>query len=103
MAGLQLICATASAFIDRRHVFRPRRAAAIAASVPACPAPTTTTSNRYSSALTSPSFHREFASLFMIAASKGRAGGARFETHEPAVRVLWPNVFPAGPVSVMLK
>jgi hypothetical protein len=31
----------------RRHVFNPRRAEAIAASTPACPAPTTTTSKRY--------------------------------------------------------
>ena len=47
MAGLQLIWATVSAFIVKRHVFSPRRAAASAASTPACPAPTTTTSKRY--------------------------------------------------------
>src|SRR5215218_1637417 len=54
MAGLQLICATASAFMVSRQVRMPSRAAAIAASTPACPAPTTTTSNRYSRALTLP-------------------------------------------------
>src|SRR5579859_4379410 len=43
-AGLQDIWAIKSAFRVNRAVFSPRRAAAIAASHPACPAPTTTTS-----------------------------------------------------------
>ena len=47
MAGLQLIWATVSAFIVSRQVLSPSRAAASAASTPAWPAPTTTTSNRY--------------------------------------------------------
>ena len=44
MAGLQLICAIRSMFMVMSAVFRPMRAAAIAASQPACPAPTTATS-----------------------------------------------------------
>src|ERR1017187_6538357 len=44
IAGLQLICAMRSMFMVIRAVLRPMRAAAIAASHPACPAPTTTTS-----------------------------------------------------------
>ncbi len=67
IAGLQLICATASAFMLSRHVFRPRRAAAIAASVPACPAPTTTTSNRYSKVFTAFSQRNAPGTLSMIA------------------------------------
>src|SRR5262245_51066472 len=47
IAGVQLIWATASAFIVRRTVFNPSRADAIAASTPAWPAPTTATSNWY--------------------------------------------------------
>src|ERR1700691_1025861 len=43
-AGLQLICAIRSMFMVMRAVLRPMRAAAMAASHPACPAPTTTTS-----------------------------------------------------------
>src|ERR1039457_518732 len=43
-AGLQLICAIRSRFMVMRAVLRPIRAAAIAASHPACPAPTTATS-----------------------------------------------------------
>ena len=45
MAGLQLICAILFMSIVTRQVLQPRRAAALAASQPACPAPTTTTSN----------------------------------------------------------
>ena len=44
MAGLQLICATLFMSIVTRHTFAPMRAAAWAASHPACPAPMTTTS-----------------------------------------------------------
>src|ERR1700722_1922984 len=44
-AGLHDICAIRSTFSVNRAVFRPMRAAAVAASHPACPAPTTTTSN----------------------------------------------------------
>ena len=44
MAGLQDICAMRSRFSVKRAVRRPMRAEAIAASQPACPAPTTTTS-----------------------------------------------------------
>src|ERR1039458_8266383 len=40
-AGLQLICAIRSRFMVISAVFSPMRAAAIAASHPACPAPTT--------------------------------------------------------------
>ena len=47
IAGLQLICATVSAFMVKRAVRKPIRAAANAASTPACPAPTTTTSKSY--------------------------------------------------------
>src|ERR1035438_10775060 len=43
-AGLQLICAIRSMFMVMSAVLSPMRAAAIAASHPACPAPTTTTS-----------------------------------------------------------
>src|SRR5579863_4685320 len=43
-AGLQLIWAMRSRFMVISAVLRPMRAAAIAASQPACPAPTTTTS-----------------------------------------------------------
>ena len=45
MAGLQDICATRSRFMATMAVLRPRRAHALAASHPAWPAPTTTTSN----------------------------------------------------------
>ena len=44
MAGLHDICAMRSTFSVKSAVFRPMRAAAIAASQPAWPAPTTTTS-----------------------------------------------------------
>src|ERR1039458_8636092 len=44
MAGLQLIWAMRSRFMVMSAVLRPIRAAAMAASHPACPAPTTTTS-----------------------------------------------------------
>src|SRR5581483_11962449 len=44
-AGLHDICAIRSTFSVYSAVFSPMRAAAIAASCPACPAPTTTTSN----------------------------------------------------------
>src|SRR5579883_1670158 len=44
MAGLQDICAIRSRLSVNRAVRRPMRAAAMAASQPACPAPTTTTS-----------------------------------------------------------
>ena len=44
-AGLQLIWAIFSISMVMRHVFAPIRAAAWAASHPACPAPTTSTSN----------------------------------------------------------
>ena len=44
MAGLHDICAMRSAFIVYNAVFKPICAAACAASHPACPAPTTTTS-----------------------------------------------------------
>src|SRR3989338_6667838 len=44
MAGLQDICATESMFIVSTRVLAPMRAAARAASQPACPAPTTITS-----------------------------------------------------------
>ncbi len=43
-AGLHDICAIKSRLSVNRAVFSPRRAAAMAASHPACPAPTTTTS-----------------------------------------------------------
>ena len=43
-AGLQLICAILFMSIVTRHVLAPMRAAALAASQPAWPAPTTTTS-----------------------------------------------------------
>src|SRR4051812_10330370 len=45
MAGLQLICAMRSARSVTTATRAPRRDAASAASHPACPAPTTTTSN----------------------------------------------------------
>src|SRR5580698_1105124 len=45
IAGLQDICAIRSRFMVMIAVFRPMRAAAMAASQPACPAPTTATSN----------------------------------------------------------
>src|SRR5450432_12426 len=45
IAGLQDICAIKSVFRVNNAVFSPMRAAAIAASHPACPAPTMTTSN----------------------------------------------------------
>src|SRR5581483_4407532 len=44
MAGLQDICAIRTRFSVNKAVRRPIRAAAMAASQPACPAPTTTTS-----------------------------------------------------------
>ena len=44
IAGLHGILPTASRLIVKHAVFIPRRAAASAASIPACPAPTTTTS-----------------------------------------------------------
>src|SRR5581483_3494969 len=43
-AGLHDICAIRSTFSVKRAVFNPMRAADMAASQPACPAPTTTTS-----------------------------------------------------------
>ena len=45
IAGLQDICAIRSTFSVYKAVLNPIRAAAMAASHPACPAPTTTTSN----------------------------------------------------------
>ena len=45
MAGLQGIFPTASRLTVRHTVFMPIRAAASAASMPACPAPTTATLN----------------------------------------------------------
>src|SRR5215213_3726962 len=47
MAGLQLIWATVSALIESSAVRAPIRAADMAASTPAWPAPTTTTSHSY--------------------------------------------------------
>jgi hypothetical protein len=47
IAGLQLICPTVSRFPVRSATRAPTRAAAAAASVPACPAPTTTMSYSY--------------------------------------------------------
>src|SRR5438270_10613755 len=46
-AGLQDICAIRSTLSVNNAVFKPMRAQAIAASHPACPAPTTTTSYCY--------------------------------------------------------
>src|SRR5690349_3261609 len=46
-AGLQLIWPTESAFIVRRQVFKPRRAAGIAARTAGWPATTTPASNPY--------------------------------------------------------
>src|SRR3990172_10375281 len=47
IAGLQLICPTVSQFVVSSAVRAPNRAAASAASAPACPAPTTITSKSY--------------------------------------------------------
>jgi hypothetical protein len=44
IAGLQLIWATVSQLVVSKAVRAPIRAAAMAASTPACPAPTTSTS-----------------------------------------------------------
>src|SRR3972149_3902916 len=47
MAGLQLIGAIVSRLVVSNAVFAPMRAAASAASAPACPPPTTITSKSY--------------------------------------------------------
>src|SRR5262245_4054175 len=47
IAGLQLICPTVSQLVVSSAVRAPSRAAAYAASAPACPAPTTITSKSY--------------------------------------------------------
>src|SRR5690606_25207880 len=47
MDGLQLICPSVSMLCVSSKVAQPMRAAASAASVPACPPPTTMTSNSF--------------------------------------------------------
>src|SRR5580658_5038877 len=60
MAGLQLIWAIRSRFMVMSAVLRPMRAAAIAASQPACPAPTTATSYCSIKAIRSYSYGNRF-------------------------------------------
>src|SRR5690242_11306767 len=62
-AGLQDIWAIRSTFSVNRAVFSPMRAAAIAASQPACPAPTTTTSYCSVNFSTVPVFYRVFLKI----------------------------------------
>src|SRR5882757_3125552 len=77
MAGLQLIWPTVSQLVVSSAVRAPNRAAANAASVPACPAPTTITSNSYSFRAIPPAYPRwnAHAALDEYQIAPGSAGG----------------------------